>query len=375
MLNRHEKYFSITLIFMLIFIIISVILFSLRITLLVNYPKIKKYEEISPRDIDIYCLKYINFEKSNDMIEYKRAIIRLGETGYLDFDCYSGTCIREKYIDDEDDDDDDDYDDDDDDYFYSWKSNLLFFVKNNLSNYNFFSSKQRNIIDKNVTNDKKIFSYIYTKEIDYQCSSDCAINKAEKCTSCPKQYYSREGTCDYRTKISYNSNKFCYSNNIIFKWRGYLYTRKMLTYSFIKDAFLPSEDCPDDRKLWGILDNYGHKLCLPFNEIYPINKIAVNNIPNDGYKYTSIEIDNITLYYTNEAVKNGRILRNVNVDSTVKIVNDCEILDTIPLLDLMEYNRNIYFDLKDKITSEDKAFLKWCPALKDGITDLVKRRE
>ena len=80
-------------------------------------------------------------------------------------------------------------------------------------------------------------------------------------------------------------------------------------------------------------------------------------------------------YFQNEAVKNGRILWNVNVDSTVKIVNDCEILDTIPLLDLMEYNRNIYFDLKDKITSEDKAFLKWCPALKDGITDLVKRRE
>ena len=218
----------------------------------------------------------------------------------------------------------------------------------------------------------KKFSAIFTLR---KLIINARVTVQENCSSCPRQYYSKEGTCNYRTKISYDSNKFCYSNNIIFKWRGYLYTRKMLTYSFIKDAFLPSEDCPDDRKLWGILDNYGHKLCLPFNEICPINKIAVNNIPNDGYKYTSIEIDNITLYYTNEAVKNGRILWNVNVDSTVKIVNDCEILDTIPLLDLMEYNRNIYFDLKDKITSEDKAFLKWCPALKDGITDLVKRRE
>jgi hypothetical protein len=135
MLNRHEKYFSVTLIFMLIFIAISAILLILRITLLVNYPEIKKYVEISPRNIDIYCLRSINFEKNNDIIEYRRAITRLGETGYLDFDCYSGTCIREQYIDDEDDeddgDDDYDYDDDDydhryddDDYFYSWKSNL-----------------------------------------------------------------------------------------------------------------------------------------------------------------------------------------------------------------------------------------------------------
>ena len=48
---------------------------------------------------------------------------------------------------------------------------------------------------------------------------------------------------------------------------------------------------------------------------------------------------------------------NVNVDSSVKIMNvHCEILDTIPLTDLKEYNRNIYTELKDNITSEDKTF-------------------
>lgn len=35
----------------------------------------------------------------------------------------------------------------------------------------------------------------------------------------------------------------------------------------------------------------------------------------------------------------------------------------------------MYTELKDNITSEDKTFLKWCPVLKDGITDLVKRRK
>ena len=75
-------------------------------------------------------------------------------------------------------------------------------------------------------------------------------------------------------------------------------------------------------KLCGILDNYGHKLSLSLNKRCPINKISLNNIQNDGYKYTSIEIDNITLYYTNEAVENGKFFRS-KVDYSLKILNDC----------------------------------------------------
>ena len=45
------------------------------------------------------------------------------------------------------------------------------------------------------------------------------------------------------------------------------------------------------------------------------------------------------------------------------------------LLDLVEDNRNIYINQKSKITSEDKAYLKWCPAIKDGLEDLVKSKE
>ena len=55
----------------------------------------------------------------------------------------------------------------------------------------------------------------------------------------------------------------------------------MLTFSFIKDAYLPSEDCPSDKKLCGILDNYGHKLCIGLHQRCPINKISINEIPND----------------------------------------------------------------------------------------------
>jgi hypothetical protein len=127
--------------------------------------------------------------------------------------------------------------------------------------------------------------------------------------------------------------------------------------------------------LCGVLDENGHKLCLPLDKRCPINRIAVNKIPSDGYNYTSVKIDNITLYYTNEAIKDGRIIKSIMADSTINILNDCEILDIIPLKDLMEYNRNIYSEQKNIITSEDKAYLKWCPAFNYGLTDLTKKRE
>ena len=275
---------------------------SLRIIVFIYYPKIKLYEEIVPKDINIYTLKSINFEKNINTVEYIPAITRLCETGKLDFDCYSGECIRETYVNNE---DDDDYYE----YYFGWKYN------------HFFYSKRKNIIEQNFTNNKKEFSYIYTREINYECSQDCAINKGKNSLTCAKYYYSNNGTYHYQTKISYDKKKFCYSNNIIFKWRGYQYTRVMLTFSFIKDTYLPSEDSPFDKKLCGILDNYGHKLCLGLHQRCPINKISINEIPNDGHNYTSIEMDNITFYYTNEATKDGAILYNVNVDSKCK---NCE---------------------------------------------------
>ena len=356
MLNRYEKYFSVFIIFIIIFIVISIVQISLGISLIVISDKIKSYEEIPPQDRDIYGIGSFNFEKNNDPVEYVREIAHLGETGTPSFDCYSGTCIGEE------EEDDDDY------YYYYYKS--LFFTKNNFTN----TSTSNNIMRKNLTKEIKDFRYIYFNEIDYQCSRDCAINQKEYCL-CSRGYYPTNGTCDYRERTSYNISKFCYSNDIIFKWKGYLYNRTLLTYSYIQDVILPNETCPSHKKLCGVLDENGHKLCLPLDKRCPINRIAVNKIPSDGYNYTSVKIDNITLYYTNEAIKDGRIIKSIMADSTINILNDCEILDIIPLKDLMEYNRNIYSEQKNIITSEDKAYLKWCPAFNYGLTDLTKKRE
>ena len=152
-----------------------------------------------------------------------------------------------------------DYGDDYIIYDNSWKPNSLFLGKN-ISEYLPFISN--NIIDKNFINDVKTFSYSYNNIIDYGFSRDCAINGKSFCASCPiNKYVFSEGKCSYQTKISYDSEKYCYSNNIILKWRGYLYSRTYNDeYSIIKNAILPNETCPDNKILCGILDDYGHKI-------------------------------------------------------------------------------------------------------------------
>ena len=231
MLNRYEKGFSIFIVFMLIFLLFNVTLLTLSITLIAYSSSFHSYKDIPPHDITIKGLKNISFEKNNyKNIEYYSGMPRLGETGDINFDCYSGICVEEVYH--------NDYGEDDIIYDNSWKLNSLFLGKN-ISDYLPFISK--NIIDKNFTKDIKTFSYSYNNIIDYDCSRDCAINGKNFCTSCSiYKYVSSEGKCSYQTKISYDSEKYCYSNNIILKWRGYLYSRTYNDgYSFIKNAILP----------------------------------------------------------------------------------------------------------------------------------------
>ena len=48
-------------------------------------------------------------------------------------------------------------------------------------------------------------------------------------------------------------------------------------------------------------------------------------------------MDNLTLYYTNDAGNNGRIIGSLNVDSTISVHNECNIFDTIPLMVLASF--------------------------------------
>ena len=48
---------------------------------------------------------------------------------------------------------------------------------------------------------------------------------------------------------------------------------------------------------------------MPKFEYCPINKVVISNtIPSDGYNYQHIILNDLSLYYTNEAKKNGTIL-------------------------------------------------------------------
>ena len=213
-------------------------------------------------------------------------------------DCYHGLCQKLRSS----------------SYSYNFKSS-------HLTLFNYFNDIiNTNNSESNEGRDIKIFyeeddeEHRYINDFNYECAKECAINKGKYCSSCPSSYIDNEGKCLYVSNDpSYNIKKFCFANNLILKWKNFLYTKQNVTstdkYTYLNSAILPNEDCPSDKQLCGTLDEYGNKLCLPKFEYCPINKVVISNtIPSDGYNYQHIILNDLSLYYTNEAKKNGTIL-------------------------------------------------------------------
>ena len=207
----------------------------------------------------------------------------------------------------------------------------------------------------------------YSKYLNFNCSKECAIKNQKSCNSCPKEYVSSEGECNFRNRdYNYNSEKYCFANNLILKWKGLLYSSKNATtykkYSYINSAILPNESCPYNTKLCGFLDDYGNKLCILNSEDCPINKIVISDIrPYDGYHYNFINFNNISIYYTNEAKETGKIVKGFFVDSDflIQYKNGCEIIDEGTIDEIINDNRNVYSNYKKKAYKE-KSYLKIC---------------
>lgn len=362
MFNYYEKGFCVFISYIIIFIVFSSSILSLALSLAIISIKMNKYPERAPDDIYFTGLKSFNFKKFNQKPEYKESISNLGQTGPIQFNCYVGTCLYE-------------YDPDFD--FHSY-----------INNFNFFNSTLKDLINENSsiskTNINKINfvrynPYSYKKIIDYACSEDCAINRSKYCLSCPSKYYSKNGTCKYKIKDSYTKEKYCYASNMIFKWKGYLYSSQNLSisnkYSYILNAILPNESCPINQKLCGFLDDYGHKLCLPYYLDCPINRIIVNSTPSDGYNYNSTNISDLIFYYTNEAI-DRKIVDAIYVDSDIEIKykEGCEILDSYSLMELVKDNNNNIYINKNLINLTDKSYLKSCSPNPYQKIDLIKMR-
>ena len=81
-----------------------------------------------------------------------------------------------------------------------------------------------------------------------------------------------------------------------------------------------NESCPEGKKMCGILDNLGNKLCYPLFEICPINFITFNEseIKNFSF-YNSTKIKDKILYYTNKLKETGKVLGGLFVDSDLMI--------------------------------------------------------
>lgn len=207
------------------------------------------------------------------------------------------------------------------------------------------------------------------------------FQKKEKyCNLCPNQYLSREGKCEYSYNDNYNSEKYCFARNLILKWKGLLYSRENATtykkYSYLKSAILLNETCPKNTKLCGFLDDYGNKLCISNSEECPINKIEISDKrPDDRYHYNYINFNNLSIYYTNEAIETGKIIEGFFVDSDyfIQYKNGCVIRDEGTIDELIKDN-NIYSNYK-KQSKNEKSYLKTCNYAHDKNINLIELRK
>ena len=135
----------------------------------------------------------------------------------------------------------------------------------------------------------------------------------------------------------------------------------------------------------GILDEFGNKLCYPIGYQCPINYITLNN-SDKSYNYKEYSINGIKIYYTNEAIEDGKVLGGFFVDSDLMIkynVGECQIIDTSNISELLNSHKNILYrnslnfdPYKDEsIDTKGKAYLKWCiPGVgKERNLTLVKK--
>ena len=119
-----------------------------------------------------------------------------------------------------------------------------------------------------------------------------------------------------------------------------------------------------------ILDELGNKLCYPKGYNCPINYITLNKTEKN-YNYKEYTIDGVKIYYTNEAIKDGKVLGGFFVDSDLLEkykIGECQIISTSKISELLNSNPNklyrnsLNFDpYKDEnIDKKGKAYLKWC---------------
>ena len=281
----------------------------LNIIEIIYIAKIKKRSEVVVEDINIKSFKSFNFVEYSTKPIYDPYGENLGLTGKLYLTCYSGACSKDIIV----------------------------------------RRKKGDCDDKRLPcyyyDDKEIESFI-----EYDCSKQCYELKQDYCNNCPIEYES-QGICSVNNDDNYDANKACVGDNIIYFWKGKKYqienvdAFKKKNYTYLNDAKLKDEECPENTKYCGILDDEENKLCLPLNSECPTNIISIEKLNQSDYS-TSI-IGNKTIYYTYDknAIKN-KIIAGLYVDSDIYFNKEEDenniVLDTYTISGLINDNYLLY---------------------------------
>ena len=283
--------------------------------ILMTIKKPKKYSESRPQDTTIMGLESFNFLQDKEIPEYPHD--NLGLAGKLILECYIGTCIKkiyhkkiETYC-------------DSDDFCYN----------------------------------EDVSWYEYRPIIDHDCSEQCYVFGKKEC-NCSSIYHEKNGTCERKMNDQYVEGKVCFAFNTIYFWRGKKYKiSKTTNYTYLSNAKLKDEECPNGYKDCGIIDSYENKLCISSRDKCPINYISESKT---NEVYASIVFENKTLYYGNDpTTPRKKIVVGLVADSDLYLNRDNnkkDIVDTYTISGFLEDNKNLYKEVNlgyDPYQTED----------------------
>jgi len=296
-----KKRIKLEIILSSIVLIITVVLIILIILIRINMPKKLKVYKID--DIPITNFESFDFIENKTIYEYPND--NLGITGKLILDCYTGTCSK-----------------------------------------NVLHKKRRQ--DCNVylpiCYDIDEFYYVPTEFIEHYCSEQCYETGNEEC-SCIEPY-DEKGTCKRNMDDTYKEGKVCYDYNSIHFWKGkkFIILKKNI-FTYLENAILKDEECPEGTKNCGIIDNNENELCINTNLNCPINYLSENKLNND---FSSVSIGDKIFYYGNDGNTTRKIIAGLVAETDLllnKNNDDKYIIDNYTISGFLEDNQNLYKDI------------------------------
>ena len=277
--------------FYIILMIIGIGNLVLIIILFANRPE--ELQEIKTDDIAISYFSTLNFNEIDSFPAYSKSSSNLGLTGRIILDCYSGICQKERI---------------------------------------------------NYENNKP--EIYYEDVLDYSCSYQCSYNVKQEC-DCSVDSYKSKGKCSRLYDDSYDIEKYCFADNVIYNWKGKKYSeikKDILTY--YKNAKLKEEECPIGTINCGIIDDNENKLCMPLSSNCPINYLSENKL-NSNKIQSTLDIGNKTFYYTydDEPIMKRKIIAGLVADTDLYLNRDNDkkvLIDTDTISGFLADNKNLY---------------------------------